>query len=441
MSGAASVPPGAAREPWRGRLRALDGLRGLAALVVLLHHVLLASAPQLAAAYDGGLPPRGTVGWLLTYTPLHIVWAGPEAVVVFFVLSGFVLSLPVARGGWLRLGSYYPGRLLRLYLPVWGALAIAAALHLAVSHHAVPGASWWLNRHSQPLEVRAARRDAALLPGAGDWGFTSVLWSLRWEVLFSLLLPLLLLAPLRARSWSALGGLLCFVALLRAGDSVSAGVTRLGAGGSLLGSSGGEYMLELPPFLLGVLLAFRHEQIERLAAVLRARTARSIAAKLALGVACIGGLTADWWLPGSGDPAGLVAAGACLALVGALSIGAFGDFLESPPMQWTGRRSYSLYLVHEPIVVALAFAAGGRPSPVLFALVAIPLALTAASAFFRLVESPSHRLARRWVSYRAAAAVPTGGATPGRPMVGIESQWRAEEALALQAGGLSSGRV
>lgn len=414
MPGAASAPSGAARESQRGRLRALDGLRGLAALVVLLHHTLLASAPQLADPYAGLAQSRSTVVWLLTYTPLHIIWAGPEAVVVFFVLSGFVLSLPVARGGQLRMGSYYPSRFVRLYLPVWGALVLATVLHLAVDHNVVSGASWWLNGHAPPLKVHAALLDALLLPGAGDWGFTTALWSLHWEILFSLLLPLLLLAPLRLRLWSATLALLCFVALLRAGGSLGAPPPQVGLGGPLLGSSSGEYLLELSPFVLGVLLAFNHEQIERLTAALRERTARNAAAKLALGAGCIGALTANWWLPGSESPAALVAAGACLAVVAALSIGEFGGVLESAPMQWTGKRSYSLYLVHEPIVVALAFALGGRPAPVLFALIVIPLALSAAAVFFRCVEYPSHRLARRWVTYRAVPPVSDLAATQGQ---------------------------
>lgn len=406
--------PLAARESRRGRLRALDGLRGLAALVVLLHHALLASAPQLADPYAGLPQSAGRLVWLLTYTPLHIVWAGPEAVVVFFVLSGFVLSLPVARGGRLRIGSYYPSRFARLYLPVWGALVVAAVLHLVVTHHVVPAASWWLNGHAPPLKVHAALLDASLLPGAGDWGFTTALWSLHWEILFSLLLPLLLLAPLRLRAWSATLALLCFVALLRAGGSLGAPATQSGLGGPLLGSSGGEYLLELSPFVLGVLLAFNYEQIERLTAALRERTARNAAAKLALGAGCVCALTANWWLPGSASPAALVAVGACLAVVAALSVGELGGFLESAPMQWTGKRSYSLYLVHEPIVVALAFALGGRPSPVLFVLIVIPLALGAAALFFRCVEYPAHRLARRWAIYRAAPPVSELAATQGQ---------------------------
>lgn len=398
MRGAA----GGSQERQGGRLRALDGLRGLAALMVLMHHALLSSAPQLANSYVGLPQSSGTVTWLLTYTPLHLLWGGPEAVIVFFVLSGFVLTLPVARGGRLRIGSYYPSRFLRLYLPVWGALAVAAGLHSVVSHHTVDEASWWLNGHAQALQAHAGLLDASLFPGAGDWGFTTVLWSLRWEVLFSLLLPLWLLAPLHKRAWSLGAALVCCLALLRAGGALGGAPVAQGSGGSgpLLGSSAGEYLLELPPFLLGSLMAFRYEAIERLAAALRERTARNIVAQLVVGAACVGCLSANWWLPGAESQALLVALGACLAVLAALTLRTVRGFLESTPLQWTGKRSYSLYLVHEPLIVALAFALGGRPSTVLFVALAVPLALGAAAAFFALVESPSHRLARAWVRYR-----------------------------------------
>ena len=94
-----------------GRVVSLDGLRGLAALVVMVHHGLL-TWPALAAQYDG--PNRGSGTWWLTFTPLHLIWAGTEAVVVFFVLSGIVLTRPFLLrrgGGW---PAYYGRRLLRL---------------------------------------------------------------------------------------------------------------------------------------------------------------------------------------------------------------------------------------------------------------------------------------------------------------------------------------
>jgi peptidoglycan/LPS O-acetylase OafA/YrhL len=398
----------------RKRLPALDGLRGLAALVVLLHHTLLASQPTLAGPYNvGPYPTSGSLAWLITFTPLHIFWAGGEFVVLFFVLSGFVLSLPTARSGKQpRIASYYPSRFLRLYLPVWAALLFAAALHFLGSHASLRGASWWLNGHSQALTLEGLRQDAGLLSKQTglSWALPDVLWSLRWEVLFSLALPLLLMLAVRVRSWHAYGvalpvrahgrppgawhswstilALLCLLALARHGSN--------------------EYLLELPPFLLGMLLAFRFAQIQRLALALRARTPRNTCAQLLLGAVCICALTADWWIPGEGAAitglgAVLVALGACLMLIAALSVRAFGAFLCSSVMAWTGKRSYSLYLVHSPIVVALAFAYRGHMSPG-YLLGAISLSLLAAALFFHFFEAPAHRLARR-----LGSAAPAGG--------------------------------
>jgi hypothetical protein len=78
-----------------GRLPSLDGLRGVAALIVVVHHTLL-TVPSLSVAYflDGPAAVRGSKAWWLSWTPLHLIWAGGEAVIVFFVLSGFVLALP-----------------------------------------------------------------------------------------------------------------------------------------------------------------------------------------------------------------------------------------------------------------------------------------------------------------------------------------------------------
>lgn len=69
-------------------------------------------------------------------------------------------------------------------------------------------------------------------------------------------------------------------------------------------------------------------------------------------------------------------------------------FLESRPSHWLGKRSFSLYLVHEPILIAIVFALGGHPDRTLTLVTAILAALVVADLFHRAVEAPSLRLSR-----------------------------------------------
>ena len=58
-------------------------------------------------------------------------WDGTGAVLVFFVLSGFVLTLAFtgpAKSGEPRWANYYARRIPRLYVPVWAAIALAIGI-------------------------------------------------------------------------------------------------------------------------------------------------------------------------------------------------------------------------------------------------------------------------------------------------------------------------
>ncbi len=86
-----------------------------------------------------------------------------------------------------------------------------------------------------------------------------------------------------------------------------------------------------------------------------------------------------------------------LAAVGILWMALYGPaaraFLERPLVQWPGVRSFSLYLVHEPIVVSIALLLGPKWVP-LTVLIGVPLSLVATQLFYYSVERPSHRLSR-----------------------------------------------
>lgn len=331
-----------------GRRRELDGLRGIAALVVVFHHVALLD-PALAAVVLG---QETATGWraLLAYTPFHLVWAGTEAVAVFFVLSGYVLVRPYVQGRELRTLRYLARRSRRLYVPVAAGVGVAVVVRVAATYLPGWGAETgpWFASFWRVTDGLGVARDMSLL--WTESSSLSVLWSLRWEVIFSALLPVLVI--LGRRPWA-----LCVVAVAA----------------SLLWPSTAVMMV---PFVLG-------------AAVARWET-HLVSVRPGWGWVALPLLTAHWMVASkAGVPsvtAPLTMAGAALLLVAVLN--GFGrQVLTSAGAVWVGARSYSLYLVHEPVLILLAVALG-TTNPAI-GVVVIPVSLGAARLFHHAVEVPA----------------------------------------------------
>jgi peptidoglycan/LPS O-acetylase OafA/YrhL len=348
------------------RYTSLDGLRGLAALVVLIHHCFLVS-PQLSAAVDSnGTGHFDSWVWWTTFTPLHLVWAGQEAVFVFFILSGFVLTLPFVRSMQTSWAAYYPRRILRIYLPVWASLIFALLMAWMVPRLASVGLSPWVNVHDEAPNVLS---DAFLLRGAGS--LNSPLWSLQWEMIFSLTLPLYVVAAMSLRRLWLVG--------------VSGLVILVGAGEMMHLSS----LVCLPIFGVGALMATRRDLLEE--------WARKVAGWGWMGLlaASILLLCSRWIFPQSPVVMASATFGGALLLFAFLGCKTAIKLGNSSCIHWLGLRSFSLYLVHEPIVVSVAFFLH-TTNAFQVAVFAVPLSLLAAEVFFRLVERTSHRLSG-WV--------------------------------------------
>lgn len=105
----------------------LEGIRGTAAMLVALHHFLLAFYSP--ASNSTGSPVNEHLGsFELAYTgsPLSVITNGNFMVTLFFVLSGFVLSRSYFRNNQIEiLVSSAFRRFIRLYIPVAFTLIIA----------------------------------------------------------------------------------------------------------------------------------------------------------------------------------------------------------------------------------------------------------------------------------------------------------------------------
>jgi peptidoglycan/LPS O-acetylase OafA/YrhL len=339
-------------------VRALDGLRGVAALVVLFHHALL-TLPAWASVYANGYGPK------IEFTPVHTLVDGTFAVYVFFVLSGVVLARLVQDGdcSW---RAYYGKRLLRLYVPVWAAIVFAIAIYFAVPRRHV--GSWWVAAHAGALGHAELFHDATL---TNTGWINSVLWSLKWEVIFSLLLPVYVFCARRLVGFW-LPGLATLVAISVVG-------ARTGHGSA-------QY---LPMFGVGVLVCQNWQRLPRLNGQ---RTAAALLGAWALA-------SGVWLLRMTqlSHMSSLLALGAGAQLVAAATVvvvagrsAAVAGKLETRPLQWLGSRSFALYLVHEPIIVSVALLAHNLLATIA---IGVPVALVMAETFHVAAEHPSHRLA------------------------------------------------
>jgi peptidoglycan/LPS O-acetylase OafA/YrhL len=364
-----------------GRLIALDGARGAAAFVVAVSHCLFAWDAVYSQLSQVN---RGSRTWLITWTPLHIFWAGHEAVFLFFVLSGMVLVVPYLGrrrpGPW---AAYYVRRLTRLYVPVAAAVVLAAAIVHFFPRAPKPGLSEWYTRHDVPVTVTGMLRDAFMLKGSGM--VNSVLWSLQYEVVFSLVLPVVVILARHTppRLVITLPGALALVWLAQTSPDV---VIQWGS-----------------VFLVGAALAVGRDDLRRLGERVRS-LAHPAVTWLALTVLAVILTLAEWWFRAFGVDISIwrieakppIVAGCVLICFLALECPLAGRLFSSRLLQWAGRISFSLYLVHEPIVVSFAgLAGGGRVGTPVTLVVGLGVSVVVAVLFHRFVEAPAQRLSRR----------------------------------------------
>ncbi|ULB11915.1 acyltransferase [Cereibacter azotoformans] len=310
------------------RIEAFDGLRGVAAAIVVLYHYLCLMHPHLA-------PSMGSSLTGLADTPLHMLWNGRFAVAVFFVLSGFVMAAAADR----RRGALISNvvtRYLRLALPVTASCLLAWVWLSAFPDSAralqqtLAEPSRWLNfTYQEPIRHawHAAADGLAATFVRGYSRFNNVLWTMQIELLGSLGIFLLyFVAQGRIRLFALAASGLAIVAWLP--DSYLAFV--LGAAFYEAHRRGA--LLPVPPVVPIVALV---------AAVLLGSPGEGAHLRLDLPE-----VPEQWHV---GRPRGLVpvlAAG--LLLYGVLTLPALARIFAARVPVLFGRISFGLYLLHVP---------------------------------------------------------------------------------------------
>jgi len=398
------------------RLGWLDALRGFAALTVVCFHV----SPLVL----------GTDRHLAIYR--HIDF-GKYGVLLFFLVSGYVIPMSLERHGSLR--TFWVGRLLRIYPAYLATIALVTFL-------AVVGAGGfpaWV--HTDPLTGVLAHVSMMSDP-LGVRGMVRVFWTLAYEMTFYLIVAGLFAWRLhRHTGWWAAGLALLALAgpelpdglfaahltiaatglLVLMVAAVAAGMTgrhRLaglfglafvlvpivnahpGRGSTVVASWEGVLLLAVM-FAGTVVYRTQHRQLGRWAAGL----------SLLVVVDCLVGAHAAY---GNG-PVWVATVGA----VGLTFAGAFALRRRSVPrvLTWLGTISYSLYLLHVPVLgqlTRLVPHVADRPvgERIGFGLVFLVISGAVAALSQRWIELPAQDFGRR-ILRRRRARITTQRAVPG----------------------------
>jgi peptidoglycan/LPS O-acetylase OafA/YrhL len=394
------------------RFERIDQLRGFAALAVVACHLSVSAFVDAPNASDPS--PR----WL----PL-VLGFGYLGVPLFFVISGFCIHLPQARA--LAAGhavapswtAFFRRRFWRLYPSYLGALALAVLL-LFLAYGALTVS--WRGLLAQALLVQT------LHPATFD-GVNPPAWTLAVEAQLYLAYPIALALIVRLGTWRALGAVAAVTMLYR-------GLLNLDPLPAGFGGVAWElFLARWLEWVLGAAIAAWAVGEIRLPAIVRSPWLAALV--LAAAVAF------EWhaWRPGfytfkepldgiafalvvivaldrtrvAGLAAAGVAAGAGAGVLGAGAGGRARDDGRSALVRRLGRwlagvgvYSYSLYLLHRPIQLALEPLARrlatepfviehGIPSSILLFAASTPLVLWVSRVFYRWCEAPSIAYAQR----------------------------------------------
>jgi peptidoglycan/LPS O-acetylase OafA/YrhL len=369
------------------RIHSLDALRGIAAVCVMYAHILYIYGTKdvwIAASGRGNF-----AAFLLARTPVGIFFTGGEAVILFFILSGFVLSLPFLAGHPQSYRTFAIRRICRIYPPYMAALFIAMIVRSVVVVEPIPGTTPWVAAFwSAPVTLRTVAGYLAMTDFPSHTRIDFVVWSLIHEMRISLIFPFLLAATSRSRLW------LKFLAFFSFSFACSWLSVRTALGTSIAQQSM-QTMLQTGSyiwfFVVGIELA-RHRSA--ITAWVASRRRISFGALFSL-AACFYG--ARLIFPGLGfSPASdfIVGIGAAGFVVLAFGRPRFDRWMTWPPFLFLGKISYSLYLLHPIVLLAFVYALHDVLSPEMILIAIAPASVLAAWAGQRFLEAPSMRLGR-----------------------------------------------
>ncbi|HDR6273163.1 MULTISPECIES: acyltransferase family protein [Bacillus] len=318
------------------RYEELDSIRGISSLIVMIgHHLMIFSVFQ-NYSYEDNKP---FVIYLLKETPARLIFSsGNESVIIFFVLSGFVLYKSIQKN-YDSYGTFLLKRISRIYIPYIVAISIAILCQTTMSKYGISNLSEWFNR-SWTIEssLSLIAQHILLIGKYNTDAYNGVIWSLVHEMRISIIFPLVMMVCLRKTLRYSLLSLFSF--------SICSVVILFLFHSSLTLTSYALTLHYTVLFLLGALVAkYKNNLIVFYSN--RIKNEKIAWFLLAVLIYMYEGLIGEINLLNNfifRDYA--VAISACLFVILSLSVSTLSSLLRNKYLLYLGKISYSLYLYH-----------------------------------------------------------------------------------------------
>ncbi len=295
--------------PSVARLHYFDGLRAVACLLILFHHMVTANIVQVLTAHH----MKGLADIIFNFTQ--------SGVELFFVLSGIVLLRPYFTGvKTFHVIKYANRRFWRIYVPFFFAVCFAGFVIFINTFYPT-----WYSEILIDFTPEGFARQFLLFNWKGDY-YNLAWWSLQIEIVFYLFIPLIVYV---GKSWKLIPAtvitcilslLLQKLALIYFPDQYSIDHIVLGPVRIV------DYLL---CFLFGILLAKEEFKLS--------------VARIFIAMALILWISASWYVPFYHMSLAFLYFGVLIIVI---QSPALQLLLSSNIMVWIGERSYSLFLTH-----------------------------------------------------------------------------------------------
>lgn len=360
-------------------------------MAVVIFHCLLSFNLFYKANYYNEFSNR--LIEFFTVSPLHTVWAGNEGVLLFFVLSGFVLSISSFNGGKINYPSYVVKRFFRIYIPYIVIMMISVVLvTLFYEYKITKGLSIsYENRWDHNVSFQAII-SYFIMRAYDITNVNGVVWTLFHEMKISLILPFYIILVKRFNFLKGIFfALVSNVVLYFLLDGV---VYTMGDNiiSSVFNSFKGSLYYAIF-FIFGVSLAKYKDRFSFLKSYSYGKKVVLLCLSLIL-------INSKWMtvylnVENTKITDLISLSGILLLFVLVLNSNKMDKFLTKKPLLWLGKVSFSLYLIHIPIMMMTTIFLG-KIIPIEMAFILVPIiCLPIAHFVYKYLEMPANIIGKK----------------------------------------------